>query len=80
MSEQLRNLPADSPVLVYRTKQDKLEGTFKLISEEGEKRVVEMKNGRRIFHRTRIKPYTESLLTPEGKKDHNDPAEEIREE
>lgn len=48
-SAALHNLPAGSPVFVYRTKTKSWEGPLRFISIEGEAVVVQLKNRQRIF-------------------------------
>lgn len=60
-SELLRNLPAGSPVLVYRTTNEKWDGPHKFVSIEGETAVVQLPHGRRIFRSHCVKP----LIVPE---------------
>lgn len=61
-SECLRQLPAGSPVLVFRTASKLWEGPFDFISVSGETAVVQTKRGRRIFRSTCVKPYVRSQL------------------
>lgn len=56
-SKLLMDLPAGSPILVYRTTSKKWEGPFKFISIEGETAVIQLHRGRKIFRSTCIKPY-----------------------
>ncbi len=61
-SEKLRNLPAGSPVYVYRQKSNKWEGPFLFIEIQGETVTVQQPSGRKIFRSTVVKPCVESKL------------------
>ena len=68
-SEALRDLPAGSPVLVYRSTTDKWEGPFRYISIEGETVVVQLPHGRRIFRSHYVRPWVNPLI---GNKEPDD--------
>lgn len=61
-SEKLRQLPAGSPVLVYRNKTKGWEGPFTFIHIQGETAVIQLPSGRKIFRSNVIKPITESTF------------------
>ena len=61
-TNDLKDLPAGSLVLVYRTVTKKWEGPFKFISIDGETVVVQLPRGRKIFRSVCVKPYIKSKL------------------
>ena len=60
---RLQKLPSGSPVLVYRTKSRKWEGPFRLVSTDDGTAVVQLKNGRKIFRTSAVKPVNGPLDT-----------------
>ena len=59
--EELRKLPAGSPVMVYRPKSKKWEGPFPMVSIDDGIVVVQMPRGRKLFRSSLVK----SVSTPD---------------
>lgn len=79
-STRLRQLPAGSPVLVYRTTTRKWEGPFIFISVEDETAIVQTGRGRRIFRSNCVKPTTPSALDDDeinAREEQNDEQEHM---
>lgn len=75
LSQRLLDLPAGSPVLVYRTKTKQWEGPYKYIAIEGETVTIQLPRGRKIFRTTCVKPWTRPLT----KHDTNDQDQHTKE-
>ena len=70
-SAQLRDLPAGSPVLVYRTTTKRWEGPFTYITSSGDTAVVQLTRGRRIFRTNCVKPWVKSILGKDKARDES---------
>lgn len=73
-SEELRKLPSNSPVLVYRETENKWLGPYPLIQVDGETVVVQLPSGRKIFRSTVVKPANGSKFSAEKPRESEDNA------
>lgn len=62
-SELVQNLPAESPVLVYRTTTNKWDSPRKFVSIEVEPAVIQLPHSRCIFRSHCVKPLVEPTIT-----------------